>query len=123
MNPAVPLHIDLVRVRDMAAGCGFSLAELHAFYAPRARQEIEELTAAVDGGDRAGAARVAHGAAGSSASVGMASLSALYRALDTVLRDPTSGEVRSEVEAVGRHLGRCLEELARLAAQERGETR
>lgn len=123
MSADSAVRIDVVRVREMAAGCGFSLAELLDFYAPRARREIDELTAAVCGGERAGAARVAHGAAGSSASVGMASLSALYRALDAALRDAATGDVRADVEAVARHLEHSLEELARMAEQERGGTR
>lgn len=108
------VDVELDRLREMAAGCGWTLAELAEFYAPRARAEVEAVDAARRAGDAATVARLAHGAKGSSASLGLRSLSLRYRRIEAHPPgdDEQLGALICDVRA---HVERVLAALQRIA--------
>jgi HPt (histidine-containing phosphotransfer) domain-containing protein len=114
MTEDAPVRIDLPRLRQTARECGWSLAEFAEFYAPRAREELAHLEHAHAGGDGAAVVRVAHGAAGSSASVGAVSLSEGYRDVERLAGSGETASLGQPLAALGAHLERVLEALEQL---------
>ena len=118
MSDEESVEIDLTRLREVASGCGWSFAELTAFYTPRAQAEVRGVSEALDAGDLATVARLAHGAAGSSATLGMDSMATRFRAISMDTTRLPSSQLTELVEDVDRHLTRVLSRLAELVRSE-----
>ncbi len=108
----MPVRIDLRRLRQTARECGWSLSEFSRFYAPRARAELAQIEEAHAAGDEDALARLAHGAAGSSESVGMTSLAVSYR------RSANAASLSESLALLQAHLVDALRELDELARSE-----
>ena len=118
MSDEESVDIDLTRLREVASGCGWSLAELSAFYTPRAQAEVRGVSEALAAGDLATVARLAHGAAGSSATLGMDSLATRFRAISADAPRLSSSQLTERIADVDGHLARVLARLAELVRSE-----
>ena len=112
------VEIDLNRMREVASGCGWTFGELAAFYAPRAQAEVDEVRAALATGDVTAVARLTHGAAGSSATIGMDSMAQRFRAISAQAVRVSKPRLEQLVADVDRHLQAVLTLLAALARRE-----
>lgn len=117
--PDDPVEIDLDRVREVAKGCGWTLAELAAFYQPRAAAEVVDIREALAAGDVAAVARLTHGAAGSSSTLGIESMTARFRQISEDASRLSAARLDEMIEDVERHMEKVLARIAELA---RGET-
>ena len=115
MTPDNSPQIDTTALRDVTAGCGWTLDELVRFYEPRARAELAKIRAALTADDAETLARLAHGAAGSSATVGCTSLASLYRALSESAGSAEAADLGAQVDRVQGHLESTLQRLESLA--------
>jgi len=113
-----PVRIDLARMREVAEGCGWSLLELTDFYAPRARRELAAIESAHAGNDWEAVAQLAHGAAGSSATIGLPSLSELYRGISRHAPAAPDSPLADMLAEANEHLARALMRLEELARTE-----
>jgi len=73
---------DLATVREMADGCGWSLAEFVDLYLRNTHQEMDRLRTAVQDGRGAERRRLAHGLAGSSATAGVVGMTPVLRTIE-----------------------------------------
>lgn len=108
--------VDAAVVHEMAHGCGWTVAELATYYAPRARTELEEVRSAHANGDANALLRLAHGAAGSSSSIGASAMTALYLRIEQSTRDGDDTETATLLEGANEHLSRVLAALDELGA-------
>jgi HPt (histidine-containing phosphotransfer) domain-containing protein len=119
MAPDDTPQIDAGALRDAATGCGWTLDELVRFYEPRARAELDKIREALETGSAATLARLAHGAAGSSATLGCTSLANLYRELSDAASATDTVDLAARTDRLARHLESTLQLLDSLA---RGES-
>lgn len=115
MTQGAHIEIEMDRLREVVDGCGWSIAEFVEFYAPRARREVASARGALVAGDRTSLARLAHGAAGSCATVGMASLRTRYRRVLELAADGQADRLAALMDDIDAHLERVLGRLDELA--------
>jgi CheY-like chemotaxis protein len=105
------LLLDLATMREMAEGCGWTLARLGESYMRTSRKEMESLKAALGDGDDETAARVAHGWAGSTSTAGVTGMVEILRQIEEAARRGKLPEAASQLVAAEMLLGRVEEAL------------
>jgi CheY-like chemotaxis protein/HPt (histidine-containing phosphotransfer) domain-containing protein len=90
-SPAPPvveqLPVDMARLIDFAGGNQDSYNELVALYFKQTFEQLAQIRMAISNGDAAGAARLAHSAAGASATCGMVAMVPLLRRIEHLGQD------------------------------------
>ena len=91
--------LQTLRELDESGGNGL-LREVFGLFLQAAPQGLDQVNSAIEAGDAAALARVAHGLKSSSANVGAETLSGCYRELERMARDGRMDEVRNCIERV-----------------------
>jgi HPt (histidine-containing phosphotransfer) domain-containing protein len=105
--------LDLDRMRDMAQGCGWTLAQLAEAYMRNTGAELRSLRGAVDAGALRDVERLAHGLAGAAATVGIAGMVHFFERIE---REAASGDADALVAAAEKQFTAVSDELNALRA-------
>ena len=85
--------VDLERLMDFAAGDQEQLLELVSIYLRQTTEQIENIVTALQSGDPAHVARIAHSCAGASATCGMRNIVPLLRQVELLANEGNLGQV------------------------------
>jgi HPt (histidine-containing phosphotransfer) domain-containing protein len=98
--------VDMERLVDFAGGNRASYDELVALYFKQTTEQLAEMRAAVNEGDAAKAALVAHSCAGASATCGMVGMVPLLRQIEHLSQDNQLPAVAAQLPDVEREFER-----------------
>lgn len=107
MNNSQQPPVDMERLMEFSDGTPESIRELITLYLDQTQKQLEQLAAAVKGGNTAEIRRISHSSAGASATCGMTPLSKLLRELEHL---GMAGELTGTPELSAA----CLREFARV---------
>jgi len=101
-SPDEPV-VDIDRLAEFAGGSMTSLVEITGLYLTQTHEQLERIVAALQQGDGASVAKLAHSSAGASGVCGVVLMEKLFRELERLGRDSKLAEAAPIVEALSRN--------------------
>ncbi len=98
--------VDMARLTDFAGGNQDSYDELVALYFKQTSEQLAQIRTAISNGDPAGASRLAHSAAGASATCGMVAMVPLLRRIEHLGQDGRLADAAGLLRDVDREFER-----------------